>query len=151
MYNQIKNRFSLLALLLVGLASLTQAQSNLPVLRFLEISSNVTIRGLEYSPRLLELNNKKIEMVGYMAPPLKPRLEFFVLTKTPMATCPFCSSAADWPPDIVLVYLPKNTDQRASSAPLRVTGRLELGVKEDQETGFISLIRIYADKVEAAR
>jgi hypothetical protein len=90
-------------------------------------------------------------MVGYMAPPLKPRLTFFVLTKVPMASCPFCSNAVDWPPDIVLVYLPKTIQQKVTTAPLKVTGRLEIGVKEDEETGFVSLVRIYADTVASAR
>lgn len=31
--------------------------------------------------------------------------DFFVLTRYPMSVCPFCSNAADWPVDIVLVRL----------------------------------------------
>ena len=30
----------------------------------------------------------------------------------------------------------------------RVTGRLEVGIKKDEQTGFVSLVRLYADKVE---
>jgi hypothetical protein len=32
--------------------------------------------------------------------------------------------------------------------PIRVEGRLEIGTKTDPETGFVSLIRIYADRIE---
>ena len=39
-----------------------------------------------------------------MAPPLKAEADFFVLTKMPMAVCPFCNTAVDWPDDIVAVY-----------------------------------------------
>ena len=111
----------------------------------------VTIRGLEFSPKLLEAGGKRVEILGYMAPPLKPRIEFFVLTKTPMSTCPFCSTAADWPPDIVLIYAPKNSQLLSLSGPIRVRGRLELGAKEDANTGFVSLIRVYADEVEVIK
>ena len=31
-----------------------------------------------------------VEMRGYMAPPLKPEIDFFVLTSLPTAICPFC-------------------------------------------------------------
>ena len=89
-------------------------------------------------------------MKGYMAPPLKPKLDFFVLTKQPMATCPFCSSAADWPVDIVLVVMPKGRELEPSTKGLEVTGRLDIGVKRDEETGFVSLVRIYADQVKNA-
>lgn len=120
------------------------AQPAAEPIKFAELYTT-TIRGLNFSPKTLELNGKRIELLGYMAPPLRPRISFFVLTKTPLATCPFCSSAADWPPDIVVVYLPKGKDMISSAYPLRIRGRLELGVKEDPETGFISMIRIYAD------
>jgi hypothetical protein len=72
------------------------AQQPAPVqLKFSELYGKVTIRGMEFSPKLLEAGGKRVEILGYMAPPLKPRIEFFVLTKTPMSTCPFCSTAAD--------------------------------------------------------
>lgn len=40
---------------------------------------------------------------GYMAPPLTPTIRFFVLTEVPMSVCPFCSSDADWPDNIIVV------------------------------------------------
>jgi hypothetical protein len=128
------------------------AQQPAPVqLKFSELYGKVTIRGLEFSPKLLEAGGKRVEILGYMAPPLKSRIEFFVLTKTPMSTCPFCSTAADWPPDIVLIYAPKNRELSSMSGPIRVRGKLELGAKEDPDTGFVSLIRVYADEVEVVR
>ena len=128
------------------------AQQPAPVqIKFSELYGKVTIRGLEFSPKLLEAGGRRVEILGYMAPPLKPRIEFFVLTKTPMSTCPFCSTAADWPPDIVLIYAPKNSQLLSLSGPIRVRGRLELGSKEDVSTGFVSLIRVYADEVEAIK
>jgi hypothetical protein len=121
------------------------------MLSFEDLYSRVTVRGVEFSPRLKSLDGKRVVMEGYMAPPLKPRVTFFVLTKLPLATCPFCSSAADWPPDIVLVILPKGREVEPVTSRIRVLGRLEIGVKEDPETGFVSLVRIYAEKVEVVR
>lgn len=132
-------------LILFALLTVAVAQPTATPIKFAELYTT-TIRGLSFSPKVNELNGKRVELLGYMAPPLKPRIEFFVLTKIPLATCPFCSSAADWPPDIVVVYLPKGKEMISSGYPLRIRGRLELGVKEDPETGFVSLMRIYADE-----
>jgi hypothetical protein len=140
------------AILFLFLLTSSLAQQPVPVqLKFSELYGKVTIRGLEFSSKLLEAGGKRVEILGYMAPPLKPRIEFFVLTKTPMSTCPFCSTAADWPPDIVLIYAPKNRELISMSGPIRVRGKLDLGAKEDPSTGFVSLIRVYADEVEAIK
>jgi hypothetical protein len=85
-----------------------------------------------------------------MAPPLKPTLNFFVLTKVPMAICPFCSTDADWPDDIVLIKLSKAVTALPFDRPITVTGQLELGYQMDEETGFVSLVRIVADNIEEA-
>ena len=139
-------------MIILPLLTSSLAQQPAPVqIKFSELYGKVTIRGLEFSSKLLEAGGKRVEILGYMAPPLKPRIEFFVLTKAPMSTCPFCSTAADWPPDIVLIYAPKNNQLLSLSGPIRVRGRLELGAKEDANTGFVSLIRVYADEVGAIK
>ena len=85
---------------------------------------------------------QQIEMLGFMAPPLKAEAKFFVLTRSPMAVCPFCETEMQWPDDIVLVL----TDEAIGATPynvrIRVTGRLDLGFEKDAETGFVSLIRL---------
>jgi hypothetical protein len=135
-------------MLLMGLGlALAQAPEPAPVL-FRELYGKVSQQGLEFSEKLKALNGKRVQMTGYMAPPLKPKLDFFVLTKEPLETCPFCTDAADWPLDIVLVIMPKDKEVVATQRVLKVMGRLETGIKEDPQTGFISLIRIYADKLE---
>ena len=92
--------------------------------------------------KLQALDGQAIEMLGFMAPPLKAEAKFFVLTRSPMAVCPFCETEMQWPDDIVLVL----TDEPISAAPynvrIRVTGRLDLGFEKDPETGFVSLIRL---------
>jgi hypothetical protein len=82
-----------------------------------------------------------------MAPPLKPELDYFVLTRVRLAFCPFCSTAGDWPDDIALVYL-VDSNTTATDKPVRVTGRMEVGASIDQETGMVSLVRVYAEALE---
>jgi hypothetical protein len=128
------------------LGTLARAQ-RVTVLKFSEMYSAVTVRGIEFSPKLRGLSGQQASMTGFMAPPLKPKLDFFVLTKAPMSSCPFCSTAADWPPDIVLVIMPDGRTLTPSTGALRVSGRLEYGVKKDETTGFVSLVRLYASDV----
>jgi hypothetical protein len=98
--------------------------------------------------KLQGLAGERVEMLGFMAPPLKAEAKFFVLTRSPMAVCPFCETEMQWPDDIVLVL----TDEPISAAPfnvrIRVTGRLDLGFEKDAETGFVSLIRLESAEYE---
>ncbi len=120
------------------------------LLEFNEMYSGASALGLELSPKLKSLEGKKVRMTGFMAPPLKPTLNFFVLTKVPMSICPFCSTDADWPNDIVLVKLSQAVTALPFDRPITVTGQLELGYQMDEETGFVSLVRIAANRVEEA-
>jgi hypothetical protein len=81
-------------------------------------------------------------MRGYMAPPLKPEIDFFVLTSLPTAICPFCDAAASWPDDIVLVRLSRPVRALAYDRLLDVSGTLEIGIDTDAATGFVSLVRL---------
>ena len=137
-------------ILMVCLLWLTPARADTAptVMKFSELYSNVTVRGIEFSPKLTGLAGRRVTMTGFMAPPLKPKLNFFVLTKAPMSSCPFCTTSADWPPDIVLVIMPDGKLLDPTTGAIRVTGRLEVGIKKDDQTGFVSLVRVYADKVE---
>ena len=135
--------------LLTFLPAQAQTRASSPtVMKFSELYSRITVRGIEFSPKLTGLAGKTVTMTGFMAPPLKPKLDFFVLTRVPMSSCPFCTTSADWPPDIVLVIMQGGKLLDPSTGAIRVTGRLEVGVKKDDQTGFVSLVRVYADKVE---
>lgn len=111
-------------------------------LAFGEMYGSVGVLGLSFSDKLKGLADRKVRMRGFMAPPLKAEANFFVLTERPMALCPFCSSDADWPADIVVVYLGRAQTFEQANAAIEVTGRLELGSWTDPETGFVSLVRI---------
>lgn len=100
------------------------------------------VLGFQFSDRAMALRGESVRMLGYMAPPLKPESRFFVLTREPLAICPFCQSDADWPVDIVVVFMKNETAMVSAGRKVAVTGRLEIGSATDAETGFVSQIRI---------
>lgn len=100
--------------------------------------------GLVFSETLKNAEGEDVVMHGFMAPPLTPTINFFVLTEEPMSICPFCSSDADWPANIVVVQLSDPVTALPFDKPIRVEGILSLGTQVDAETGFVSLIRIQA-------
>lgn len=115
------------------------AQSSLT---FNELYGKFGVLGLEFSDKVKTLAGKDITMKGFMAPPLKAEAAFFVLTEVPMSLCPFCSSDADWPDNIVVVYLGEKQTFVQPSQTIEVRGTLEYGSWTDPETGFVSLLRI---------
>lgn len=118
-------------------------------LRFDDLYSSVSSRGVTLSDKLRSNEGCSVSIVGFMAPPLTPTINFFVLTREPMSICPFCGSDADWPTDIVVVKLDNPVNTLPFDSPIRVTGTLELGSEVDAETGFVSLVRIKASSLEA--
>jgi hypothetical protein len=102
--------------------------------------------GAEFSGRAKLLAGKAVEMRGYMAPPLKPEVDFFVLTSLPMAVCPFCDSAAAWPEDIVLVLLNRPVRAIPYDRLIVVSGTLQIGTETDAATGFVSRVRLRDSK-----
>lgn len=122
-----------------------------PVLTFEDLYSEMTVRGVKLSDQVNQLAGKKVEMTGFMAPPLTAKVNFFVLTKVALTVCPFCSTDADWPTDIVVVFMPKGKDVTPTEHQVKVTGTLSVGSQTDEETGFVSLIRINADSVEVLK
>ena len=106
--------------------------------------------GAEFSNRAKQLAGKAVELRGYMAPPLKPEVDFFVLTSLPMAVCPFCDSAAAWPEDIVLVFLNRPVRAIPYDRLLVVSGTLHVGTETDAATGFVSRVRLRDSKYARA-
>lgn len=107
-------------------------------------------RGLIFSDKLLSLDGQRVVIEGYVAPPLKPRIDFFVLTRIQLAFCPFCSTDVEWPNDIALVYMPEQ-EVFSGEFPVRVVGQLEVGSSVDAESGMVSLVRIYMESLEQIR
>lgn len=88
------------------------------------------------------LEGTRVSVGGYMAPPLRADSQFFVLTKIPMAVCPFCETEAEWPRDILAIYTKRIVDVVAFNSKIVTRGVLELGTFKDPETGFVSRARL---------
>ena len=99
-------------------------------------------RDMSFSDLALANEDQRVSVQGYMAPPLKAEAAFFVLTKMPMAVCPFCEAEADWPADIVLVLTRGVMTSIPFNLPIEVEGMLSLGTEVDEETGFVSRVRL---------
>ena len=132
------------ALVLAGAAAMfgSSAVRAAETLRFNELYSKFGVLGLEFSDKVKQLTGRQVAIRGFMAPPLKAEAAFFVLTEIPMSICPFCSTDADWPDNIVVVYLGEKQTFVQPSAPIEVRGTLEMGSWTDPETGFLSLLRL---------
>ena len=71
-----------------------------------------------------------------------------VLTESPVSLCPFCSTDADWPDNIVVVFLSDKQEFVQANRLIEVVGTLEVGSRMDEETGFVSLVRIVNARFE---
>ena len=86
---------------------------------------------------------------GYMAPPLKAESDFFVLTREPLAICPFLPVGRRLAPRHRRDLPAPPGRARAGGARLLVSGRLDLGSWTDPRTGFVSQIRMREAEAEA--
>ncbi|MEC9434775.1 MAG: hypothetical protein VYD87_17865 [Pseudomonadota bacterium] len=107
-------------------------------------------KDLSFSALARELEGSRVEVSGFMAPPLKAQSRFFVLTKRPMAVCPFCESEAEWPDDILAVFADRVVDVIPFNVPIVGSGVLRLGGHTDPETGFVSRVRLERASVARA-
>lgn len=126
----------------VLLTPLLAARADAPRLTFRELYGTWSVMGLRFSDRVTQLAGQTVSIRGFMAPPLKAEADFFVLTREPMSICPFCSSDAEWPPDILVVYLRRQTLPTEPAQRIEVEGRLETGSWTDPDSGFVSQLRL---------
>ena len=137
-----------LASLFLSITMSIALEANAASLDFSDMYSGASSEGLVFSDTLNSLNGSEVTMTGFMAPPLKPSINFFVLTETPMAVCPFCSTDADSPYNMVVVYVNGSVDALPYDQEVTVTGTLDLGSYMDGDTGFVSQVRLLDATVE---
>lgn len=99
-------------------------------------------RDRSFSELALSREGSRVTVDGFMAPPLKADSRFFVLTRIPMAVCPFCETEADWPDDILAIYTKRVVDVIPFNIRIETRGVLELGPYRDPDTGFLSMVRL---------
>jgi hypothetical protein len=124
-------------------APLPLASSNYPVLGFKDIYTTVGAIGLRLGERAKQFAGNPVRIRGYMAPPDLEQSDFFVLTRAPVFTCPFCDPGTNWPDDVVLALLERDSRFVDPGQAIEVVGELELGAKLDLRTGATRLVRLH--------
>jgi hypothetical protein len=99
-------------------------------------------KDLSFSDLARGLQDQTIQVAGFMAPPLRADSTFFVLTKMPMSTCPFCETSVQWPDDILAIYTQRIYDVIPFNVPISVQGTLRLTDLTDPDTGFFSRVQL---------
>ena len=129
--------------------ALTLAAATAPLTRLPAFAEGASIKmrdlynkDLSFSDLALSNEGKRVAVSGFMAPPLKAESVFFVLTKKPMAVCPFCEPGMPWPDDILAIYARRVVKVIGFNIPIVTEGTLELGDHVDPDLGFASKVRL---------
>ncbi len=108
--------------------------------------------GPEFSPSLRALAGKRVRITGYVAPPFRAEAEFLILTSTSAHICPYCNADGNnWPIDLVVVYPRDTPPTTKNTAPVTISGTLEIGPKLDSIMGMVSQLRLIDAVVEIAK
>ncbi|WP_019533059.1 hypothetical protein [Paenibacillus ginsengihumi] len=90
----------------------------------------------------LSEQQKTVEIKGFMGEVLSFEKRWFLLIPEPGAECPFDNGDETYWNKIMIVFVPNETKLRYTSGPLKVTGRLDVGIKVD-ESGYKTMFRLY--------
>ncbi|MNI16881.1 hypothetical protein D3C73_702300 [compost metagenome] len=99
------------------------------------------------SDKFWDLNGKKVEIKGYMGEVLSFEKHWFLLIPEPGAECPFDNGDETYWNKIMMVFMPASDSSRYVSGPLKITGKLDVGIKID-ESGYKTMFRLYDAKFE---
>jgi len=132
----LTRRSCLIAALALGVAGPAQAVTQR--IRMFELYNDDGT----FSPLAQELKGKRISIQGFMAPHLKVDSDFFILSNTPVETCPFCASEGDWIDSIIFARMRTKQEALDPGTLILVEGMLEIGPERDEETGFVSKVRL---------
>lgn len=113
-----------------------------PQLSFAELFATQGVIGQRLSAKARDLAGKPVTITGYMAPPLDAGAGFFVLTRAPMPSCPFCDPLVSWPDDPVLSLQRSTAPFSDPDMAIEVSGILDIGRRADPYTGAIRLVRL---------
>ena len=120
----------------------TSRRRTFPRITFNEIYATTGIISLRLGEKAKDLAGQPVVIKGYMAPPLVDEGDFFVMTRSPVVTCPFCEFGSSWPDDIVLTQLEMPSGFVEPFQAIEVAGVLDLGAKHDVRTGALRLVRL---------
>ncbi|WP_409345235.1 hypothetical protein [Paenibacillus sp. MBLB4367] len=99
------------------------------------------------SDKFWDLQGKTVTIKGYMGEVLSFEKHWFLLIPEPGAECPFDNGDETYWNKIMIVFVPDKEKLRYTSGPLRITGKLDVGIKID-ESGYKTMFRLYDAKFE---
>lgn len=101
------------------------------------------------SDKFWDLSEQKqtVEIQGFMGEVLSFEKRWFLLIPEPGAECPFDNGDETYWNKIMIVFVPEDTKLRYTPGPLKITGRLDVGIKVD-ESGYKTMFRLYDAKFE---
>ena len=94
------------------------------------------------SERFWDLHGSQVTIKGFMGEVLSFEKNWFLLIPEPGAECPFDNGDETYWNKIMIVFVPEDVKLRYKSAPLQITGRLDVGIKID-ESGYKTMFRLY--------
>ncbi|MFZ3589023.1 hypothetical protein ACOI1C_06995 [Bacillus sp. DJP31] len=102
----------------------------------------------EISEKMLELNGKRVGIMGYMTELTPIDNRFIYLVPNPGSACPFCSADNPKYLEAIAIYPPDGKEVEFTQSGLWAFGILEVGEEVDEATGLISMFRLKADSIE---
>ncbi|MFF2885746.1 hypothetical protein [Paenibacillus sp. NPDC057967] len=92
-------------------------------------------------------DRKTVQIKGFMGEVLSFDQNWFLLIPEPGAECPFDNGDETYWNKIMIVFVKDGSKLRYTNKPLKLTGRLDVGVKVD-ESGYKTMFRLYDAKFE---
>jgi len=94
------------------------------------------------SEHFWDLSGSEVEINGYMGEVLSFEKNWFLLIPKPGAECPFDNGDETYWNKIMIVFVPDTVNLRHHTGPLKISGKLDVGIKID-ESGYKTMFRLY--------
>lgn len=94
------------------------------------------------SQKFWDLQGKQVMIDGFMGEVLSFDGGWFLLIPAPGAECPFDNGDETYWNKIMIVFVKEKEGLRFTGGPLRITGRLDVGIKVD-ESNYKTMFRLY--------
>lgn len=94
------------------------------------------------SQKFWDLQGRQVVIDGFMGEVLSFDGGWFLLIPAPGAECPFDNGDETYWNKIMIVFVKEKEGLRFTGGPLRITGRLDVGIKVD-ESNYKTMFRLY--------
>lgn len=112
------------------------------LLSFDDVFASTGMFGIELGPAAHAHDRRRVAMRGYLTGPILSDETHFVLSRSPLPHCPFCSNHNHWPDDAVVVAFDRSAPDLAhEAAEVCIRGTLVVG-ELHHEAGLTSNVRL---------